>query len=134
MTALASAIVAGMLALVYGEHLSADAVTRSWVHYISDGAQAGAFWALLGFVLHVAVPVRYRVARASMLGACAWGAVEGLLTAGCGWLEFGGRASPEQWQGLCGRGTGLPIAACGLTGFAVFLISLWGYRNARDET
>jgi len=134
MSALAAAVVVGMLALVYGEHLFADAITRTWVHYISDGAQAGAFWALLCFVLHIAAPSRYRIARASMLGACAWGAVEGLLTAGCGWLEFGGRVHPEQWQGLCGRGTGLPIAACGLTGFAVFLLSLWRFKGDRIET
>jgi hypothetical protein len=135
MSAIAAAFVVAMLALVYGEHLFADAVARSWAHYVSDGAQAGAFWALLGLVLTAWVPARFRVAKASMLGACAWGAVEGLLTAGCGWIEFGGRAHPEQWQGLCGRGAGLPVAACGMTGFAVFLLSLlWGYQGARHET
>jgi hypothetical protein len=135
MSALATVFVVAMLTLVYGEHLFADAVARSWAHYVSDGAQAGAFWALSGLVLSAMVPARFRVAKSAMIGACVWGAAEGMLTAGCGWIEFGGRAHPEQWQGLCGRGSALPIAACGLTGFAVFLLSLfWRYEGARHET
>lgn len=129
MTAIASAVVCAMLLLVYGEHLLSDAVARSWAHYIAAGAQSAGFWAALALLLHAAVPRTYRVARATMLGACVWGAIEGLLTAGCGWLEFGSRVHPDQWQGLCGRGAGLPVAACGLTGFAVFLFSLRGARG-----
>lgn len=114
--------------LIYGEHLFSLALDRSWAHYIADAVQA------LGFWLVVAVLVRALVqrgrARAVMLATCTWCACECGLTIAGGIMGFGGIAEPEQWQGLFGRQLGLPMAACGLTAFAVFILSLWG----ADET
>lgn len=115
--------------LVYGEHLFAAAVDRSWAHYVADGAHGVGFWVLLGIGVLALVP--RGVARSVMLCSCAWAGCECVLTVAGGLVWFGGGiADPEQWQGLFGRGLGLPLAACGLTGFAVFIFSMWGTDEA----
>lgn len=125
-----AAVVLGGFA-VYGEHLFADAGKRQWVHYIADAAQAAGLWACVA-VFAMAL-MRNRTARAVTLAAATWYGAEAVLTQACGVMGFlGAVGEPGQWQGLCGRRLGLPMAAIGLSSFAVFLTGLlWG-RNGSE--
>lgn len=125
-----AAVVLGGFA-VYGEHLFADAGKRQWAHYIADAAQAAGLWACVA-VFAMAL-MRNRTARAVTLAAATWYGAEAVLTQACGVMGFlGAVGEPGQWQGLCGRRLGLPMAAIGLSSFAVFLTGLlWG-RNGSE--
>jgi hypothetical protein len=118
----ASVVVLGGFA-VYSEHLFEDAGKRQWAHYISDAAQAAGLWVCVA-VFTLAL-MRHRTARAVTLGACTWYGAEALLTQACGVAGFlGATGDPGQWQGLCGRHLGLPMAAIGLTSLAVLILAL----------
>jgi len=126
----AAAVVLGGFA-VYGEHLFADAGQRQWAHYIADAVQAAALWACVA-IFAVAL-MRHRTARAVTLAAAAWYGAEAVLTQACGVAGFSGATGePGQWQGLCGRHLGVPMAAIGLSSLAVFVMGLlWG-RNGSE--
>lgn len=126
----AAAVVLGGFA-VYGEHLFADAGQRQWAHYIADAAQAAGLWVCVA-VLAMAL-MRHRAARAVTLAASAWFGLEACLTQACGVAGFmGATGEPGQWQGLCGRHLGVPMAAIGLSSLAVFLTSLlWGSDGSK---
>lgn len=114
--------------LVYGEHLFSAALDRSWAHYVADGLHGVGFWALMGIGVLALVP--RGAPRSVMLCSCVWAGCECLLTVAGGLVWFGGGiADPAQWQGLFGRQFGFSMAACGLTGFAVFIFSMWGSRD-----
>lgn len=118
-------LVSGMIALgallIYGEHLFAAPDARSWAHYAADATQGLLLWILLGAL---ATLLQRCVWRSAALGACAWFAAENALTIAAGVLGATG-APPEQWHGLIGQRMGIPLAACGLTGFVVFVLSMW---------
>lgn len=118
----AVAVVLGGTA-VYGEHFFPDPARRQWAHYIADAAQAAGLWACVA-VFTMAL-MRHRTARAVTLAACTWYGAEALLTQACGVAGFlGATGEPGQWQGLCGRHLGLPMAAIGLTSLAVCVMAL----------
>lgn len=126
----AAVVVLGGFA-VYGEHLYADPGKRQWAHYIADAAQAAGLWACVA--VFAAALMRHRTARAVTLAASTWFCLEACLTQACGVAGFlGATGDPGQWQGLCGRHLGMPMAAIGLSSFAVFLTGLlWG-RNGLE--
>lgn len=126
----AAVVVLGGFA-VYGEHLFADAGQRQWAHYIADAAQAASLWVCVA-VFAMAL-MRHRTARAVTLAASTWYGAEAVLTQACGVAGLlGATSEPGQWQGLCGRHLGVPMAAIGLSSFAVFLTGLlWG-RNGSE--
>lgn len=107
----------------YGEHLFANLARRQWAHYLADATQAAGLWVCIA-VFAMAL-MRHRTARAVTLAACTWYGAEALLTQACGVAGFlGATGDPGQWQGLCGRHLGLPMAAIGLTSLAVCLLAL----------
>ena len=123
----AAVIVLGGFA-VYGEHLFGDAARRQWAHYIADSAQAMGLWVFVA--IFAMALMRHRTARAVTLAACTWYGAEALLTQVCGLLGLlGMTGEPGQWQGLCGRHLGLPMAAIGLTSLAVLIMALVCSRN-----
>ncbi len=118
----AAAVVLGGFA-VYGEHLFSDPSHRQWVHYIADATQAAGLWACVA--IFAMALTRQRTARAVTLAACTWFGAEAMLTQACGVAGFlGAMGEPGQWQGLCGRHLGLPMAAIGLTSLAVLIMAL----------
>jgi hypothetical protein len=125
----AAVVVLGGFA-VYCEHLFSDPAQRQWAHYIADATQAAALWACVAiFTLAL---MRHRTARAVTLAACTWYGAEAMLTQACGIAGFfGATGEPGQWQGLCGRHLGLPLAAIGLTSLAVLLLALVCSQDAR---
>jgi hypothetical protein len=117
---------------VYGEHLFTDPGDRQWAHYIADAAQAMGLWACVA--IFAMALMRRRTARAVTLAACTWYGAEALLTQACGIAGFlGATGEPGQWQGLCGRHLGFPMAAIGLTSLAVLLLALVCSRDARPR-
>ena len=111
-----------MLALAYGEHLFADAAVRPVAHYVADGAHIAWLYAIVGTC--AALGMRRCWERLALVGICAAGAAEGLMTAIAG-LIGDPRVIPSQWSGWLGEMVRLPLAAIGLSAACVLACWVW---------
>lgn len=111
-----------MLTLTYGEHAFSSPEVRPVAHYFADGAHIAWLYAIVGAC--AALGMRRCWERLALVGICAAGAAEGLMTAIAG-LIGDPRVIPSQWSGWLGEMVRLPLAAIGLSAACVLACWVW---------